>query len=100
MTKRPRRLLVLAVLSTAASLAVGVWWVWPRTAITRENAARIEKAMTLAEVAAILGGPHADAPVTLAGWPDDGPRPARVAVWTHGGDRIQVFVDRDGGVLF
>jgi len=38
-------------------LAIGVWTLWPRTAITEENAAKLRPGMTLAEVEAILGGP-------------------------------------------
>jgi hypothetical protein len=36
---------------------VASWLLWPRTAITRENADRIQEGMTLANVEAILGGP-------------------------------------------
>jgi hypothetical protein len=61
MPSRPRRrFLVLAVVGTAVALAVGVWLIRPRTAITVENAARIQPGMTLAEVEAILGGPARD----------------------------------------
>jgi hypothetical protein len=55
-----RRLLILAVAGTVVMLAVGAWLFWPRTAITRENAAKIQRGMTLAEVEAILGGPARD----------------------------------------
>jgi hypothetical protein len=41
------------------ALACG-WLLWPRTAITRENAAKIQVGMTMAEVEAILGGPARD----------------------------------------
>jgi hypothetical protein len=58
MTTR-RRLLVFGPLAVAA-LVVGMWLLWPRTAITRENAAKIQAGMTLAEVEAILGGPARD----------------------------------------
>jgi hypothetical protein len=54
MTPRTRRLLVALPVTVALALAVA-WLVWPRTAITRENAAKIQPGMTLAEVEAILG---------------------------------------------
>jgi hypothetical protein len=57
-----RRLLLVAVVSTAVVLVVGLtaWLFLPRTAITRENAARIQVGMAVAEVVAILGGPARD----------------------------------------
>jgi hypothetical protein len=57
MTPRRPRLLLFAVSAGLVALAVGAWLFWPRTAITRENAAKIQPGMTLAEVEAILGGP-------------------------------------------
>jgi hypothetical protein len=59
MSKR-RRLLLFGLLAGLLVLGVGGWllWPWPRSsAITAENAAKIQKGMTLAEVEAILGGP-------------------------------------------
>ncbi len=56
MTTR-RRLLVFGMLIGLLVLGGGVWMLWPRTAITRENAAKIQVGMTLEEVEAILGGP-------------------------------------------
>jgi hypothetical protein len=56
-TMTRRRLLVFSLIATLVGLGVGAWALWPqRTAITRENAAKIQKGMTLAEVEAILGG--------------------------------------------
>src|SRR5260370_3248342 len=52
-----RRRLLLFALPTVAMLAVGVWLLQPRTAITPENAAKIQVGMTLRVVEAILGGP-------------------------------------------
>ncbi len=47
-------------------LAIMAWLLWPRpTAINRENAAKIQEGMTLAEVEAILGGPPRDDGVGL-----------------------------------
>jgi hypothetical protein len=56
MTTR-HRLLLPSLLACLAMLAVVLW---PRTAITRENAAKIQAGMTLPEVAALLGGPARD----------------------------------------
>jgi hypothetical protein len=67
MLKRRRYVLLLTLPTVAAALAVGVWLLWPRTVITRENAAKIQARMTLPEVEAILDGPARDettAPVT------------------------------------
>jgi hypothetical protein len=55
-----RRLLVLGLPAGLVALAVAAWLLWPRTAITRENAAKIQPGMTLAEVEAFLGGPARD----------------------------------------
>src|SRR5260370_10033817 len=52
-----RRLLVFGLLAGFLVLGAGVCLLWPRTAITAENAAKIREGMTLAEVADILGGP-------------------------------------------
>jgi hypothetical protein len=52
-----RRFLFLSLAAAVVALAIGVWLLWPRTAITRENAEKIRLGMTLAEVEAILGGP-------------------------------------------
>ena len=52
-----RRLLMFGFLVMLVMLGVGVWLLLPTTAITRENAAKIQEGMTLAEVEAILGGP-------------------------------------------
>src|SRR5438132_9649603 len=55
-----RRLLLFAVMAVVVVLAVGPWLPWPRTAITLENAAKIQIGMMLAEAEAILGGPARD----------------------------------------
>ncbi|SRR5260370_6050871 len=61
MTRRRLLLVVSAgVLAASLALGAGAWLRWPRTAITRENAAKIHIGMTLAEVEAILGGPPRD----------------------------------------
>jgi hypothetical protein len=76
MTPR-RRHLLLAMPATLVTLAVGAWLFWPRTAITPENAARIQPGMTLAEVEVILGGPARDestGPLTADAPDDEEPR--------------------------
>ncbi len=60
MRTRPRRLLLLAVVAVVVAMAGGAWLLWPRSAITRENAAKIRVGMTLVEVQTILGGPPRD----------------------------------------
>jgi hypothetical protein len=57
---RTRRLLLFAVPAGLAVALIAAWLLWPRTAITRENAEKIQVGMTLAEVEAILGGPARD----------------------------------------
>jgi hypothetical protein len=52
------RLLLLAVPVALVLLGVGAWLLWPHTAITRENAAKIHKGMTITEVEVVLGGPQ------------------------------------------
>jgi hypothetical protein len=59
MARRPRCLLLLTMV-VIAMVASGVWMFWPRSAITRANAARIQVGMTVEEVEAILGGPARD----------------------------------------
>jgi hypothetical protein len=48
---------MFAIPIALALLGAGGWLLWPRAAITRYNAAKLEAGMTLAEVEAILGGP-------------------------------------------
>jgi hypothetical protein len=55
--RRLRRFLFFSLAAAVVGLAVGVWLLWPCTAITRDNVAKIRKGMTRAEVEAILGGP-------------------------------------------
>jgi hypothetical protein len=55
-----RRLLLFGLLAALLVLGAGAWVVWPRMAITPENAAKIKQGMTLAEVESILGGAARD----------------------------------------
>lgn len=57
MTRR-RGFLLLAMVAVAVVLAVGSWLLRPRSAITPENAAKIQRGMTLTEVEKLLGGPR------------------------------------------
>jgi hypothetical protein len=102
MTSR-RRLLVLAVAGAAVALAVGAWWVWPRSAITPENAARIQPGMTVEELEAILGCPpgnYATGPLEIDQpfqEPKQVPRWTRIA-WTSDVASINVWLDAKGRV--
>jgi hypothetical protein len=80
-----RRFLLCALVAVVAALA-GVWLLWPRTALTRENAERIEMGMTLAQVEAIMGGPARDETtgrvvLDQSGDPDDVQQ--RAAIYEH-----------------
>src|SRR6516162_7726428 len=59
-TMNMRRLLLLCLPVSLAALGLAAWLLWPRTAITPENAEKVQRGMTLAEVEAILGGPARD----------------------------------------
>jgi hypothetical protein len=60
MTRRTRRLLLLGLPAIVAVALVTAWLLWPRMAITRENAAKVQLGLTLAEAEVILGGPARD----------------------------------------
>jgi hypothetical protein len=60
MSLRPRRLLLFGLPAAVLLGLLAAWWLWPRTVITADNAAKIRPGMTLAEVEAILGGPARD----------------------------------------
>jgi outer membrane protein assembly factor BamE (lipoprotein component of BamABCDE complex) len=60
MRVRRRLFIVLSLLACLLLAGYVAWLLWPRTAITRENAALIRQGMTVAEVEAILGGPARD----------------------------------------
>jgi hypothetical protein len=70
---RRRGFLFLSLAAVVFGLAVA-WLPWPHTAITRENAARLRKGMTRAEVEVILGGPERDETGGAVHWdPEDNP---------------------------
>ena len=61
--RRSRRLFVVSVAAMSLVLSSAGWnfWAtWPRSVITRENAAKIRPGMTGAEVEALLGGAARD----------------------------------------
>ncbi len=113
MRSRPRLLLSVAVAGAAVAivLAGGAWLLWPRTAITRENAAKLKAGMTLAEVEAILGGPgqyelagraaeaepaaRAWDAVLILGFP---PGATAAKRWDGEGLAVRVFLDEGGRV--
>jgi hypothetical protein len=127
MGRRTRRLLLFGLpAGVAVALAAG-WLLWPHTAITAGNAAKIQKGMTLAEVEAILGGPprdestvplvvtlpkedgnaldHGDAEISLVLWraaAADGAAAAGAVVprqWVTNRLLVAVYFDADGRVL-
>ena len=101
-----RRLLLFALLAGLLVLGVGVWLLWPRTAITRENAGKIQVGMTLAEVEAIFGESGAATPrgqarpgttgPALPGycWREWGSGSFLVFVWFDEHDRAVSYKDR------
>lgn len=100
-----KRLIVFLSLATVA--IVGLAAVWPRTAITRENAARIKVGMTRQEVETILGGPPREEgghyPVFMVSGPprEEWATPAIVIFVFFDGDGTvdSVQVDHDDGLL-
>jgi hypothetical protein len=67
---RRTRLLLFGLPAALVGALLVAWLLWPRTAITRENAARIELGMTVAEVEAFLGGPARDDVIPRGLMPD------------------------------
>jgi hypothetical protein len=96
-----RRSLVLSLAVVVVGLSAGVWLLWPRTAITRENAARIQKGMTRVEVLTILGGPPRDESNGRMGLDDpdednaEEMRHERLRQWID--SRLRADFDPDGG---
>jgi hypothetical protein len=60
MTRRARHLLQYGLPAGLAVALIAAWLLWPRAAITCENAQRIEVGMTPGEVEAVLGAPAGD----------------------------------------
>jgi hypothetical protein len=79
MTRRTRRLLLFALTAGLPVALIAAWLVWPRTAITRENAAQIGEGMTRSEVEAILGR----TPI---------PRPTDRKIWHRTPNGAEMFV--------
>lgn len=78
------RRLLLVVVAVVLALAAGVWWCWPRTAITEQNFAKIRPGMTLEEVETLLDEP---------GSPDGVPPHPRWRIWCS--DRLMIRVRLD-----
>jgi hypothetical protein len=91
-----RRLLLFGLLAALAALTIGGWFLLSRSAITYENAHRLKKGMTIAEVEAILGGPARD---------ETGLRPVvihqegRIHCWFSEALLIRVSLHFDGTVM-
>jgi SmpA / OmlA family len=79
MTRRSRRLVLFALTAGLPVALIAAWLVWPRTAITRENAAQIREGMTRSEVEAILGR----TPI---------PRPTDRKIWHRTPNGAEMFV--------
>jgi hypothetical protein len=60
MARYSRRLLSFALPVVVVLALVTAWLLWPRTAITVENATKIHRGMTIADVELVLGGPPRD----------------------------------------
>ena len=77
MTRSPEgRRILISLTVVAVVLAVVMTFViraGPRSAITHENATRIRKGMTLAQVEQILGGPARSEEPFIAAWGDNPP---------------------------
>ena len=60
MRLRLYRTLLIAAPSTLVAVGLGIWLLWPHSAISRANFDKLKVGMTLTEVEAILGGPARD----------------------------------------
>jgi hypothetical protein len=97
MTRRAHRLILALPVAVVLVLAVA-WLLWPRTAITRENADKIQNGMRLAEVEELLGGParnESDMPNNFIrdAFINPGPPPFQHKRWAS--PALVVFVDFD-----
>jgi hypothetical protein len=90
------RLLFVLLAGCGVFGMLAAWLLWPRTEITRENAAKIQHGMTLADVELILGGPprsEGNSGVFLA---MSGPAPMD---WESHDVLIQIWFGTDGRVI-
>jgi hypothetical protein len=106
-----RRLFLLAVpVALVVLLGVGAWALWPRerSAITRENAERIQLGMTLIDVQAILDGPARieQGSETSFGWfldfqhpPQGAEKAVATHVWVGRYAKVEVDINADGRVI-
>ena len=112
-----RRLLLFGVPLALVAIGVSGWLLYPTTAITRENAAKIQDGMTRRQVEAILGGPPRDettGPIlpeddSLDGWglfmlmmePKKHPTTARQpCYWFSDHVTVMVYFHNDGHMDF
>jgi hypothetical protein len=96
MSKRTRRLVLLGLPAAFMVALLAAWLLSPRTAITRANAEKIRKGMTLAEVEAILGGPARDeAPERGLAWPS-----YKGSLWASDLGAVRVGFGHEGRVVF
>jgi hypothetical protein len=94
MHARNRRLLVFGLLATG--MGVGGWLLWPRpSAVTPENAAKIQLGMTRTQVEAILGG-QADETLQQAETDDE----ATIEHWNGPTASMLVGFDAQGIVCY
>jgi hypothetical protein len=95
MPRRRLLFLALAMIAVVVAAALTIASLGPRSAITAENAAKIEKGMTLAQVEELLGGParNEDGPFIEA-W---GARPP-TAFWRSRHVLVCVWLDAAGTV--
>jgi hypothetical protein len=106
-----RRLLLVALSAALLMLGAGAVVLWPRpSAIVQENAAKIQKGMTLAEVEELLGGPARnesglpdnfinDAFVNGEEYLSPRPRPFNDKRWASPGFVVLVDFDDTGHVI-
>jgi hypothetical protein len=100
MSRPRRRLFIVLGLVACIVMAAGVaWLLWPRRpAITRANAAMIEKGMTIGDVEALLGGPARDESTGVLD-PDLKIAPGNLwREWRSDEVIIHVLIDRNGRV--
>src|SRR5882757_4406362 len=101
-----RRRLLFGLLAVFIALSVGGWELWPRppSRITRENAARIEEGMTIAQVEMLLGGAARDDSTGRVrddwavpfAW--SGRAPSNPSVWRSDSAEIEIEFNSEGCV--
>src|SRR5438067_993746 len=86
-----RHLLLFSLLAGLLALGVDVWLLWPRSAVTRENFAKLRVGMTLAEVEEVLGEAAQCTNDSGMDWSGPITNPERVGmVWRNEGFAVRV----------